>query len=176
MKKVLLLIIFIFIGFQGFNQTSQRAIDRFKGRATGTDTYAVTINDVTSVSYYDGQKIWVQFNNANTGASTLNLNSIGALPITLSDAALTSGQITDSVFYGLVFNFGKLTWQMGGSGGGGGIDTIYRKTATDSVFYDKAGTTYFAFIDSSGSTVDTLNFWNVNGNSGLTAEQRYENF
>jgi YVTN family beta-propeller protein len=46
------------------------------GQATGTDTYAVTIPGVTGYSLNDAYAIG--FTNANTGASTLNINGLGA--------------------------------------------------------------------------------------------------
>ena len=49
------------------------------GQATGTDTYAVTIPGVTGYSLNDAYAIG--FTNANTGASTLNINGLGAVNI-----------------------------------------------------------------------------------------------
>ena len=47
------------------------------GTATGTDTYAVTIPEIIALT--TGLHIVVKFTNANTGASTLNVNSLGAI-------------------------------------------------------------------------------------------------
>jgi hypothetical protein len=49
------------------------------GQATGTDTYAVTIAGVTAYNLNDAYSIG--FTNANTGASTLNINGLGAVNI-----------------------------------------------------------------------------------------------
>lgn len=49
------------------------------GQATGTDTYAVSIPGVTSYGTNDAYAIG--FTNANTGASTLNINGLGAVNI-----------------------------------------------------------------------------------------------
>jgi hypothetical protein len=49
------------------------------GQATGTDTYAVTIAGVTAYNLNDAYAIG--FTNANTGASTLNINGLGAINI-----------------------------------------------------------------------------------------------
>jgi hypothetical protein len=49
------------------------------GQATGTDTYAVSIPGVTAYNLNDAYAIG--FTNANTAASTLNINGIGAVPI-----------------------------------------------------------------------------------------------
>lgn len=49
------------------------------GQATGTDTYAVSIPGVTAYNLNDAYAIG--FTNANTGASTLNINGLGAVNI-----------------------------------------------------------------------------------------------
>ena len=49
------------------------------GQATGTDTYAVSISGVTGYNLNDAYAIG--FTNANTGASTLNINGLGAVNI-----------------------------------------------------------------------------------------------
>jgi hypothetical protein len=49
------------------------------GQATGTDTYAVTIAGVTAYNLNDAYAIG--FTNANTGASTININGLGAVNI-----------------------------------------------------------------------------------------------
>jgi len=49
------------------------------GQATGTDTYSVSIAGVTSYNLNDAYAIG--FTNANTGASTLNINGLGAVNI-----------------------------------------------------------------------------------------------
>jgi len=61
--------------------------------AIGTDTYTATY--VPSITEYeDGLKIIVRFTNANTGASTLNINSLGAkLIVKGTSTALVGGDI-----------------------------------------------------------------------------------
>jgi hypothetical protein len=49
------------------------------GQASGTDTYAVTIPGVTGYNLNDAYAIG--FTNANTGASTININGLGAVNI-----------------------------------------------------------------------------------------------
>jgi hypothetical protein len=49
------------------------------GQASGTDTYAVSIAGVTAYNLNDAYAIG--FTNANTGASTLNINGLGAVSI-----------------------------------------------------------------------------------------------
>lgn len=74
------------------------------GTAAGTDTYTVNLSVRDSILFNPGIYI-VTFTNANTGASTLNVNSIGASAIVGSDgAALTAGNITAGRIYTLLYN------------------------------------------------------------------------
>jgi len=70
--------------------------------AFGTNTYTATISSV--VTYTTGMIVTVTFANANTGASTLNINSLGAQPIVFNGSALASGQIQNSSAWSLVFD------------------------------------------------------------------------
>jgi hypothetical protein len=62
------------------------------GTASGTDTYAATIANVTGYNTNDG--FIIKFTNANTGTATLNINGLGAKNIFKSvNVALSSGDI-----------------------------------------------------------------------------------
>ena len=62
------------------------------GIATGTDVYAVSAG--TASTYTDGDAYLVRFTNGNTGASTLNVNGIGAADMySNSDGLLIGGDI-----------------------------------------------------------------------------------
>jgi hypothetical protein len=65
--------------YPSFTINSTAATGMQGGQATGTDTYAVTIPGVTGYSLNDAYAIG--FTNANTGASTLNINGLGAVNI-----------------------------------------------------------------------------------------------
>lgn len=65
--------------YPSFTIASTAATGMQGGQATGTDTYAVTIPGVTGYSLNDAYAIG--FTNANTGASTLNINGLGAVNI-----------------------------------------------------------------------------------------------
>ena len=47
------------------------------GSVTGTDTYIVAMN-VTQVGYQEGKTYLLSFANTNTGAATLNVDTLGA--------------------------------------------------------------------------------------------------
>lgn len=62
--------------------------------ASGTDTYTATISGVTS--YADGDAYLIRFTNGNTDAATLNINSLGAIPLhQTNQIPLIGGDIWD---------------------------------------------------------------------------------
>jgi hypothetical protein len=65
--------------YPSFTIDSTAATGMQGGQATGTDTYAVSIPGVTGYNLNDAYAIG--FTNANTGASTLNINGLGAVNI-----------------------------------------------------------------------------------------------
>lgn len=72
--------------------------------ATGTNTYAITLAPVPT-AYAAGNTYQVNFTNANTGASTLNVNSLGAKDIKKNGSdALVSGDIAAGKVYTCVYD------------------------------------------------------------------------
>ena len=72
--------------------------------ASGTDTYTATITPSIS-SYQNTQRFFIKFTNANTGASTLNLNGLGAIAIKKGvSTALVSGDILAGQTLCIVYN------------------------------------------------------------------------
>ena len=53
---------------------------KLSATATGTDTYVATITPAIT-AYVNTHRFFIRFTNANTGAATLNLNSLGAIPL-----------------------------------------------------------------------------------------------
>lgn len=74
--------------------------------ASGTNSYTATISDATLI---EGRSYKIKFTNANTGASTLNINSLGAKTIqksngnALASGNIKAGQILHLVYTGSVF-------------------------------------------------------------------------
>lgn len=85
--------------------------------ASGTNTYTAT-PAVALSAYTTGLEITVKFTNANTGASTLNVSSLGAKTIQINGAAVTSGQIVAGGTYVMVYD--GTSFQLLGSGTGSG--------------------------------------------------------
>lgn len=72
--------------------------------ASGTNTYTATYSP-TPTAYVSGMPVLVTFTNGNTGASTLNLNSLGAIPIVKGiSTAVASGDIPVGTSLWLLYN------------------------------------------------------------------------
>jgi hypothetical protein len=68
------------------------------------NTYTATLTPIPN-SYYAGQQALVKFTHGNTGAATINFNSLGAKAIKRSDGtALSSGDIYDDMVAYLVYD------------------------------------------------------------------------
>src|SRR3990172_6769646 len=130
MKKLLFLFIFFLISIIGKNQITQQQIDAYKGTTTNTvNAYSVTISSITASTPYDGQKIWVKFNVANTGAVTLQVNSYVARAITLNGSALAANDLVINQYVSLVYYLAGTSWQMTRPGAGAGTVTSVSATS-----------------------------------------------
>lgn len=76
------------------------------GTAAGVNTYTVTLSPApASLSAIQNQPIYVKFTSANTGASTLNPNTLGAVSIVKKGStALASGDIAAGGYYVLIYD------------------------------------------------------------------------
>lgn len=73
------------------------------GSVSGTDTYLASVTP-TLTAYADGQEFRFKPSNTNTGASTLNVNTIGAKAIvTAAGVALAAGDLQSSTIYKLMY-------------------------------------------------------------------------
>jgi hypothetical protein len=80
------------------------------GTAAGTDTYTTTITGPTA--YNDGDAYLIRFTTGNTGTSTLNINSLGAIPLYRNnDGPLLGGDIVDGAEMLCVYNSGTNRFQ-----------------------------------------------------------------
>lgn len=82
--------------------------------ASGTNTYAATITWLTGYSF--GTNFPVVFNTGNTGASTLNINTLGAVALKKNGgSALISGDIISGQVFWVFYD--GVNFQMIGGGG-----------------------------------------------------------
>lgn len=97
----------------------QFTYESFVVTAGGTDTYTATLAPAIS-AYATNQKVYLKFTNANTGAATINLNSLGAKSIKKSGGtALSAGDISAGQILCLVYD--GTNFQIVGGGGSGGV-------------------------------------------------------
>lgn len=120
MKQIILLSAFLISIFAG----AQESAVIYKGTATGTDTYTVSVSSTTSPTLLDGKEILMKVSNANTTASTVRVvNSNGvAYPVKdiyLSGSALTGGELTTGVYHRLVYNSSASRFDLDKAGTGG---------------------------------------------------------
>jgi hypothetical protein len=128
--------------------------------ASGTGTYTATV--FPAITAYDNLRIIVTFTHANTGAATLNFNSIGAAQIRKIDSgvltALAANDIADGQAFLLVYD-GTYFQIIGGSGGVSDFADLTGKPTTLSGY---------GITDAVANTV-TVNSHPLNSNVTVTA-------
>jgi hypothetical protein len=104
---------------------------------TGTPGATVTATVVQSApisAYKEGQVFFVYTANSNTGAATLNVNNLGAIPIKLQGASINAGVITGPCVFAVVYKGGSFILfsgaasNSGSSSGGGNNSTVIQTT------------------------------------------------
>ncbi len=89
-------------------QQVQKGALVYAADAGSNDTYAITLSPAPA-AYVNGMRISFKANTANTGAATLNVNSLGAITIKknhdqdLADNDIEVGQIVDVIYDGTNF-------------------------------------------------------------------------
>jgi hypothetical protein len=140
--------------------------------ASGTDTYAATLSPAIT-AYAIGQAFKIKFTNQSTGASTLNLNGLGAKKIfTNPTTQAGADDIVASQVYQFVYDTALDTaaggFLMIGSGGGSssGTSIPYGTTSGTNTYTITATPTVTAYADglflikigTSSTNASTLNF------------------
>lgn len=86
----------------------QHNAEKYAADAGANDTYVITLSPAPT-SYTNGMVVYFKANTANTGAATLNVNSLGAKTIvkgvstTLDDSDILSGQFVTVIYDGTNF-------------------------------------------------------------------------
>ena len=88
----------------------------FLGVDSGTaNAIEITLTDPRT-SYQDGDQISWKATNTNTGASTIDIDSVGAVTIVNSDgSALAAGDVAAGLYYTAIFDSTNNRWQMLGA-------------------------------------------------------------
>lgn len=153
------------------------------GYATSTgsaNTYIITL-DPAPTAYIDGMGVVVKINVQNTGASTINVNGLGAKSILDGKGnAMTSGKLKAGTPYTLRYNGTNFILQgEGASGNATASDLLSGKTAstdagdiTGTLVFNKITDPIFNLNKSYVTTqVQSLGITS-NANSGLTSDSR----
>lgn len=86
--------------------------------AAGTDTYTASFSPPVA-SYETGKAYLILFTNANTGASTLDIDGLGPIPLVKDGGtALASGDINTGQIYECVYDGADFQVNIGGGAGG----------------------------------------------------------
>lgn len=138
MKKIIVSII-VLCSLAAFGQVSVPRYELIT--ATGTNTYAATVTPTPSLT--NGFKFQIKFTNANSGASTLNVNGLGAVTLRKHDGtALSSGDIAAGSDWWAVYDGTAAQWRLlGGGGSTAAITSINAQTdAAQIITTDGTGT------------------------------------
>lgn len=118
------------------------------GVATGTNAYAVTLNPAP-IAYKDGMGLVVKINTASTGATTINVNGLGAKPILKANGAPVSDLKAGAV-YSIRYNGTAFILQ----GEGGDEREIVQKTISQikkTYFITFIDNTFLYAVDNDGT-------------------------
>lgn len=92
-------------GIKTYNQLAWTEPPYEFSPATGTNTYVATYYMWTILGYFDGLRLRIKFANTNTGASTINLNSLGAISLVKGVATpLVAGDILAGGIYDITYD------------------------------------------------------------------------
>lgn len=133
------------------------------------DTYACSMSPAIT-AYVTGGHYFFRANTANTGAATINFNSLGAVPIKkytstggadLADADIRAGAIVEVIYDGTNM---QLVNQLGNAGGGGtpGGSSTHVQYNSSGVFAGDSG-----FVYDSTNKILTLSRSNTSGMASI---------
>lgn len=137
---------------------------RFAADAGSNDTYAATLNPVPA-AYVTGEHYRFKANTANTGAATINFNSLGAKTIKKAAGGITTdldtndirvGQWVDLVYDGTNMQMQSLLGNAPAGGSGGFGDVVGPGSATDNAITRFDSTTGKLIQNSSMTCADDL--------------------
>lgn len=90
----------------------QKAAECYAASSAGNDTYVITLSPVPT-SLVNGMTLRFKADVANTGAATLNVNSLGALAIVTGvSTALATGDIVANQVCEVIYNSTGTVWQL----------------------------------------------------------------
>lgn len=132
------------------------------GVATGTNAYAVTLNPAPIV-YKDGMGLVIKINTASTGATTINVNGLGAKPILKANGTAMT-DFKAGVVYSLRYN--GTNFYLQGEGGNEKdiinnltnilIGKYYITYISDDYYYAVDGAYAYKILKANGTIINTI--------------------
>jgi len=139
----------------------QKQAECYAASSTGNDTYVVTLSPVPT-SLVDGMTIRFKPDTANTGAATLNVNSLGALAIVTGlSTALATGDILANQVCTVVYNSTGTVWELQNPASAVLIPTDLELFAGVGVATEVKSFYNFQYPLIISSDVPTTNFWTL---------------
>jgi hypothetical protein len=130
--------------------------------ASGTDTYTATVSGVTA--YNDADAYLIRFTNGNTTSATLNINSLGAIPLYRNnDGVLIGGDIIDDGEMLCVYNSTTNRFQVIGTA----PNSLFAYVTNDDSVTLTKGMPVYAF----GGTGDRMTVKRANNSADATSAQ-----
>jgi hypothetical protein len=123
--------------------------------AGGTDAYAITLSPAPT-AYVAGQIFHFDANTVNTGAATLNVNSLGAKTIvkhhdqTLADGDIEAGQHVTVIYDGTNF---QMQSQLGNAPGAGSLTKVVATDEYDNPSNISTTSTSFSDVDATNVSI-----------------------
>lgn len=132
------------------------------GTASGTDTYTTTITGVTA--YNDADAYLIRFTTGNTTSATLDINSLGAIPLYRNnDGELIGGDIIDGAEMLCIYNSSTNRFQVIGTA----PNTLLAYVTNDDTVAIVKGQPVYAF----GGTGDRLTVKRASNSADATSAQ-----
>ncbi len=136
----------------------QKNAEKYAADAGGTDAYAITLSPVPT-SYATGMVVYFKANTANTGAATLNVNSLGAKTIVKGvNTTLADGDIAASQYCTVIYDGTNFVLQSPTSNG-----TVYKNGITTKNAADASTTQNIAHGLGSTPRFVTINAYSAKG-------------
>lgn len=149
----------------------QHNAEKYAADAGSNDTYVITLSPAPT-SYTNGMIVYFKANTINTGAATINVNSLGAKTIvkgvnsTLSDGDIAAGQFCTLIYDGTNFVLQNPTSPSTTS------PTVFQQTIIAGVPSGTVDNTYFSTSYLGFSTSNPM-FAATKGSSGAPVLTRY---
>lgn len=155
----------------------QDGAEVYAASSAGSDTYAITLSPVPT-AYHNGMTLKFKADVANTGAATLNVNSLGAVSLVTSvGTALATGDIVANQIVEVIYNSTGPVFEVVNPASAVLIPTTYTNGISSRAFNAGAGAVTYAHglgktpkkikitttMTSSNGTVNSYSFGSYNG-------------